>query len=112
MQDKLEEAEELLKESFVLFEDIGSQWDIAYVLEGLAHIRTSAGRPADAARLLGAAENLRETLGALRPPNEVEPYEKHVARARAAMGESAFKNEWREGSKMTIAAALEFALSG
>jgi predicted ATPase len=112
MQDKLEEAEGMLKESFVLFEDIGSQWDIAYVLEGLAHIRTSAGRPADAARLLGAAENLRETLGALRPPNEVEPYEKHVARARAAMGETKFENEWREGSKMTIAAALEFALSG
>ena len=111
MQNKLEEAEEMLKESFVLFEEIGSQWDIAYVLEGLAHIRTGAGRPADAARLLGAAENLREILGAPRPPNEVEPYEKHVARARAGMDETEFEEAWAAGRSMTIAAALGFALS-
>jgi non-specific serine/threonine protein kinase len=111
MQNKLEEAEEMLKESFVLFQEIGSQWDIAYVLEGLAHIKTSGGSPRDAALLLGAADALRDTLGAPRPPNEVEPYEKHVARARAAMDEVAFKSMWDEGREMTIEAALEFALA-
>jgi predicted ATPase len=111
MQNKLEEAEEMLKESFVLFQEIGSQWDIAYVLEGLAHVKTSGGNPRNATLLLGAADALRETLGAPRPPNEVEPYEKHVARARAAMDEAAFKSAWDEGREMTIEAALKFALA-
>ena len=111
MQNKLEDAEEMLKESFVLFQEIGSQWDIAYVLEGLAHIKTSGGNPRDAALLLGAADALRETLGAPRPPNEVEPYEKHVARARAAMDDVSFKSTWDEGRTMTIEAALEFTLA-
>ena len=111
MQNKLEEAEGMLEESFVLFQEIGSQWDIAYVLEGLAHIKTSGGNPRDAALLLGAADALRDTLGAPRPPNEVEPYEKHVARARAAMDETAFKSAWDEGREMSIEAALEFALA-
>ena len=112
MQDKLVEAEELLKESFVLFQEIGSQWDIAYVLEGLAHVKTYRGSPGDAARLLGAAEALRETLGAPRPPNEVEPHERHVARARSAMDPAGFTTAWNEGREMTIESALEFALSG
>lgn len=111
MQGNLVEAEDMLKESFVLFQEVGSQWDIAYVLEGLAHVKTYRGSPADAARLLGAAEILRETLGAPRPPNEVEPHEKHVARARAAMDASEFRAALDQGREMTIERALEFALS-
>ena len=111
MQNQLEEAEEMLKESFVLFGEIGSQWDIAYVLEGLGHVKTAAGKATDAARLLGAAEELREVLGAPLPPNEVEPYEKHVARARASIDAETFENAWKEGRSMSIEQALEFALS-
>ena len=111
MQGELDEAEEMLKESFVLFGEINSQWDIAYVLEGLAHVRTAAGKATDAARLLGAADELRDVLGAPRPPNEIEPYEKHVARARASIDPETFEAAWAEGRAMTIDEALEFALA-
>lgn len=111
MQNELDEAERLVKESFVLFGEIGSEWDIAYVLEGLAHVRSASGKPKDAARLLGAADALRESVGAPLPPNEIELYEKHVARARAALDEETFQAAWSEGRSMSIDQALDFALA-
>jgi tetratricopeptide (TPR) repeat protein len=110
MQGALEEAEEMLKESFVLFEEIGSRWDIAYVLEGIGHVIARRGRPEDAAKLYGAAESLREQLGSPLPPNEIETYQKHVARARDAMDQAAFEAAWKEGRGFDIERALAFAL--
>ena len=110
VQGKLEEAEDMLKESFLLFRALSSDWDIVYVLEGMAHIQTRSGRPLDAARLLGAAEALREVLGAVRPPNEVATYEKHVAVARQAVDAETFEKTWSEGREMSIGEALDFAL--
>ncbi|MGH2806701.1 MAG: tetratricopeptide repeat protein [Actinomycetota bacterium] len=110
MQGALEEAEDMLKESFVLFEEIGSRWDIAYVLEGMGHVVARRGRPEDAAKLYGAAESLREVLGSPLPPNEIETYEKHVARAREAMDAAAFEAAWLQGRGFDIGQALAFAL--
>jgi non-specific serine/threonine protein kinase len=111
MQGRLEEAEDMLKESFVLFEEIGSRWDIAYVLEGMAHVLARRDRPLDAAKLYGAAESLREVLGSPLPPNEVGTYEKHVARARDAADAEAFEGAWQEGRTFDIETALAFALT-
>jgi predicted ATPase len=111
MQGRLEEAEDMLKESFVLFGEIGSRWDIAYVLEGMAHVFARRDRALDAVKLYGAAESLREVLGSPLPPNEIETYEKHVARARAMVDDAAFEGAWQEGRAFDIETALAFALA-
>ena len=112
MQENFDDAEKLLKASFLLFQKLGSDWDIVYVLEAMAHVRNGRGRGLDAARLLGAAEELREVLGAPRPPNEQDPYERHVQRARESSDPEDFAKAWAEGRAMTIDQALDFALSG
>ncbi|HET7483051.1 MAG TPA: tetratricopeptide repeat protein, partial [Actinomycetota bacterium] len=112
MQEDYDGAEILLRQSFVLFRELRSDWDIVYVLESMAHVRNGRGRGIDAARLLGAAEELREVLGAPRPPNEQEPYERHVQRARESVDPEDFEKAWAEGRSLTVEEAVDLALSG
>ena len=64
------------------------------------------GQPETAVRLWGAAEALRERIGA--PPNDIERarYEPLVATAREALGEEAFANVWTEGRGLAPKRAL------
>src|SRR5204863_5308408 len=54
-----------------------------------------------AARLWGAAEVLRQAIGAPRAPFERVSYERSVADARAQLGEKAFAAAWAQGRTMT-----------
>ncbi len=77
----------------------------------MAGVKSAQGQALDAARLLGAAEELREALGAPRPPNEREEQEQRVTRARSGAEPEEFEKAWAEGRSMTLDQALEFALS-
>ena len=65
------------------------------------------GEPAWAARLWGAAENLRETIGTPLPPVYRADYERSVAATRTQLGEQAFAATWQEGRNMTPEQALD-----
>jgi non-specific serine/threonine protein kinase len=69
------------------------------------------GRPVCDAGLWGAAERLREAIGAPLPPNEQRRRERQVAVARAALGDdAAFDRAWQEGRAMTLEQAIAGAL--
>ena len=59
-----------------------------------------------AARLWGAAEVLRETIGIPLPPVERTAYERSVANARTLLGEEAFAAAWADGRTMTPEQAI------
>jgi len=74
---------------------------MASVLEGLAEMVAAQGKSAWAARLWGAAESLRETMGTPLPPMYHADYKRSIADARARLGEKAFATAWAEGRAMS-----------
>jgi hypothetical protein len=75
-------------------------------LEGFAHVAGAEGDAERAARLFGAAEALREALGAPLPPVERAHYDRSVAATRAALGEEAFAAAWAEGRALSLEQAI------
>jgi predicted ATPase/DNA-binding XRE family transcriptional regulator len=89
---------------------IGDQRRAAFCLEGLAAVLAS-GQPLEAAQLLGAAEALREQLGAPLPPSEHATYGRGVDAARAGAGPHAFAVAWAAGRALPTAQVVEKALA-
>ena len=79
----------------------GDKRTIPSGLEGLAVAIAAQGNHAWAAHLWGAAETLREAIGAPMPPVECAPYHRAVAAARTQFGEKAFATAWAEGRMMS-----------
>jgi ATP/maltotriose-dependent transcriptional regulator MalT len=75
-------------------------------MEGLASLVAVQGEATWAARLLGAAEALREAIGVPIWPVDRPGYERLVADVRTNLGEKAFAAAWAEGSAMTPEQAL------
>jgi predicted ATPase/class 3 adenylate cyclase/DNA-binding CsgD family transcriptional regulator len=99
-------AHVLYEESLAIARKVGNKWLIASCLEGLAAVVVAQGEPLWAARLWGAAEALRDVIGAPLPPAYRADYERGVAAARAQLGEKAFATDWAEGRTMTPDQAL------
>jgi predicted ATPase/DNA-binding CsgD family transcriptional regulator len=94
-------AQACYEESLVIAREIGYKPLIPPGLEGLAVVAAAQGAFAWAARLWGAAENLRENMGTTIPPVESAAYERSVAAVRAQVGEAIFASEWAQGRAMT-----------
>jgi tetratricopeptide (TPR) repeat protein len=106
-----EEAGRLTRESLSMFQEIGSQWDTCYLFENLAAVLHKQGRGPDAAKLLGAAETLREVLGAPLPPAEVSIYQTRLDALKEDLPPDEFSRAWDEGRSLDLPAAISFALS-
>jgi hypothetical protein len=70
-----------------------------------------AGQGERAARLLGAAAALRETIGAPLPLPERADVEQAVAGARAALGEAEWTAAFAAGRMLSLEQAIAEALS-
>ena len=100
----------LARESLLLNRDLGSPGNIATDLEALAWIARLEGIPQRTARLLSAAEALRDVVGRPRLPSErVEP-DTDLELARAALGDDEFAASWEEGQAMNLEQAIAYAL--
>jgi len=84
----------------------GDKRTIPSGLEGLAAAIAAQGNHTWAAHLWGAAEALREAIGAPLPPVERASYNRAVAAARTQLGEQAFAAAWAEGRTMSPEQAL------
>lgn len=62
-------------------------------------------------RLCAAAAAMREQAQTPLPPAERGAFEHTVARAKAALSESVFEEEWIIGSELTHEEAIDYALS-
>ncbi|MDQ4077920.1 MAG: tetratricopeptide repeat protein [Chloroflexota bacterium] len=111
-QGDYDRARFLLEESLALRQEMGDKHGLADSLEGFAQLMVATGKPQRGVRLCGAAEIIRETIGA--PPQEAERvhHERYVAVARAQLDESTFATLWTEGRAMTLEQAIAYALDG
>ena len=109
-QDDHDRATQLFKESLVLYRELGIKHFIAQCLEGLAGVAVAQGVPERGARLLGAAEKLREVIGSPLPPSEQAEVDRYSAALREKLDEETFKARWAEGRAMPLEEAIEFAL--
>jgi hypothetical protein len=100
----------LLNESLILRKDVGSKPGIAECFERLGMVAAELGRLERAARLLGAAEALREATGT--PVQAVDRADRERAAASVRSGSEAKRLDqaWAEGRAMTLEQAIEYAL--
>jgi DNA-binding CsgD family transcriptional regulator len=94
------------EESLAIGREVGDNLSIGFSLEGLAKVVAVQGYPAWAARFWGAAEALREAMGAPIPPVYRADYDRSVEAACAQLGEQAFAAAWAQGRMMTPEQAL------
>jgi len=107
----------LFKQCLTLRREMGDKQGMAESLEGLAGALSAYGADSDgvaaadqAARLFGAAEHLRETIGAPLPPVERPTYDRDTARARKQLGEEKFTSAWAEGRAVNVEGVLRTAV--
>jgi predicted ATPase/class 3 adenylate cyclase len=100
-------ARVLYEESVLLAVRAADKLNIASALEGLASVVATQGAYTWAARLWGAAEALRKSIGAPLPAVERPAYERAVTATREYLGQSAFDTAWVEGRGMTLEDVLK-----
>jgi len=108
-------AAQHLAEAWALHRESGDTQGIAGCVRDLASVAAMTGRHEPAARLFGAAEALREAIGAwaIGAPGPRHParYEQAVANARAGLGDDAFAAAWAAGRAMPLEDAITTALA-
>ena len=95
-------ATALYEESLALCRELGDKHGLAECLEGLAGVAVAQQQLERAARLLGAAETLREATGAPLSPGERVRYDRDMSAVRAGLGEAAFAAAWATGKAMPL----------
>jgi DNA-binding CsgD family transcriptional regulator/tetratricopeptide (TPR) repeat protein len=108
------------EESLATAREASNKMNLAICLEGLAHLAvTQAASDASftaaqskqrsflwATQLWGAAESLREAIGAPIPPVDLPIYERAVASTRTYLGAQTFDTTWAKGKAMSLEEAL------
>jgi DNA-binding NarL/FixJ family response regulator len=79
---------------------------------GLSGVAASQGHPERAARLMGAAEALLETIGARLDPADFVEYTRKVSDVRDLLGTSAFSAAWSAGRAMPVEQAIASSSNG
>lgn len=97
-------------EALRLSEAIGDKWRAAFALEGLAGA-LAGSHPIAAARLFGAAQALREAIGAPAPVSESASHTTILNGLSSALGEAGCEAELRRGQGWTLAEVLACAHS-
>ena len=87
----------LLRRSFELHEELRDRWRMASVLEDLAAVALAQDDLPRAARLLGAAEALRDAIGTIIAPCERLQHNQVTRALRTALGDDAFDHALRQG---------------
>ena len=105
-----ERSIELLREALRRLAELEFKDVIGYCFEGLAAVLALTERAEEAAKLLGAAEALRESLGVELAPAEQATHNETVDAVRARLGEERFSDAWRQGKEMSLEQAIAYAL--
>jgi non-specific serine/threonine protein kinase len=103
-------ARAFYREALAIFAEFGSAFHIAMVLDGLAEVALAAGERARAARLAGAAEALREAVGATLLGSARSEHDRYVAKLREVLEPDALEAEWARGRAMELEEAVREAL--
>jgi non-specific serine/threonine protein kinase len=99
-------AHALYRESLHYWRQIGDDGSVAVCLEGIASTLCAAGVAAQAARLLGAAQALRDAIDSPVPCNALASYGGLVRSVRDCLGEGAFGEAWLAGLRLSVDEAI------
>jgi len=108
----LESAEASFVEGLTIAADLTDPVAAAEALEGFAELAVAKRTSKRAAAILGAAARLRREMGIPIPVREEREHKRVAAAARAALGDAAFDQAWREGHAMDLEEAVRYALNG
>jgi predicted ATPase/DNA-binding SARP family transcriptional activator len=100
------------KESLTIRHAMRTKYGIVYSLEGLAMVYRGLGMAEKSARLWGASQAMRESIGAPLPPNERTRYKREMEMVRTQLGEEAFSTAWSAGHVMSMEEAVDYAQEG
>jgi hypothetical protein len=103
-------ARTLYEESLALARELGNKVGIPASLARLGAVALGAGQVDRAAKLLGAADGLLQSIGARLIGADRLSYERAVASARALLRVEAFGKAWQEGQAMNIEQAIKYGL--
>jgi hypothetical protein len=100
----------LYRESLKLLREVGTRGEISECLAGLAGAVVSEGELQRAGRLVGAADALRATMSAPRPPVLSAEYAGDLVAGRTRLTVGAWETAWAAGRAMTLDQAIAYAL--
>lgn len=103
-------AQALYVESLTINRELGDRLAVAYLLEDIGRLAVRRDRAGAALRLLGAAQALRDVIGAPLPPAEQESLDRSLAPAREALGPDAQAAALAAGQAMSLEEAFRYAL--
>jgi predicted ATPase/DNA-binding SARP family transcriptional activator len=104
-------ARRLLTEALALWRDIDDTAGAAGAMRGLGEVAARQGDFDRAARFFGAAEAMRERVGAVVAPYELDAYERAVAAARTGLDEETFAGSWAAGRTLEADAAGDVSVA-
>ena len=84
---------------------------VAACLDGYTSVVLALGKAPEAARLIGAAERLREELVTVRDNFEQRLFDETVTSLRVTLGDEAFAAEVARGRKWSLEEAMDAALA-
>ena len=90
-------AHRLLEQSLRIMRALGEKRGIVVCLEESANLATAQGQPAWAAQIFGAAQRLRDELGARAPLSEPVRYDRSLEMVRGALGQDVFSAAYARG---------------
>jgi predicted ATPase/transcriptional regulator with XRE-family HTH domain len=109
-QGRLDEAGRYLAQGLVLSQTLSDQASSAWCLAGLGSVAALDEAPERAARLWGAAERLRQSIGCRPAPAARATYERALGLARTQLDEESFVAAWARGQAMPLEQAIIEAL--
>jgi predicted ATPase/DNA-binding NarL/FixJ family response regulator len=105
-------ADALLHEALAAQAERKMYLRITQSLDALAELAAARGSPEAATRLLAAADSARADLGIGRWAPDERTYAALTSDLRAALGDPAFSDAWREGADLSLEAAVAWVRRG
>lgn len=104
------EARALYNESLAIDWELGSKWHLAYALEGMGYLEVLQGNSARALKLLGAAGELRQSIGSPLPDGGKAELDEMLLKARSRLDEAEQEAAWMKGQAFTLEQAVRYAI--
>ncbi|HLY25104.1 MAG TPA: adenylate/guanylate cyclase domain-containing protein [Aggregatilineales bacterium] len=106
----LDKALDSYRNTILRWKDLGHRAAIANQLECFAFIARAQDQFERTAKLLGAADLLRDATGAPMTDYERVEYDGEIAALRAQLDQPTFEAEWAAGRAMTMDEAVQYAI--
>lgn len=104
-------AMEFARQSLQIFAELGDPSLLAWCLREFGYLARAMGLPQRAARLLGAAQGLREQTGKDLLPRSARRRDSELAALQATLGATIFEACYTEGRTMSTGQAIALAMS-